>query len=174
MIDNPIQIRGIEEFQTRTQTKHHWSIFIKVDAGNGSVCLSLLDVWRRLNTHGLYPCSRAGQVPGTPAMTALLEAALTSPAVAIYGFYCHAGNAYASKSLDEGSTFLTEEVTAVNGVAAEAKDIASRLGKTHNVPWVLSVGSTPTAHAAASDEVRQKLKEVLNGKIELHAGELAA
>ncbi|KAH7102469.1 hypothetical protein BKA62DRAFT_699647 [Auriculariales sp. MPI-PUGE-AT-0066] len=148
IVDNPIQIQGLEEFGARTGS-HNWSVFIKVDAGNG----------------------RAGQVPNTPAMTALLQAALLSPAVSIYGFYCHAGNSYASKSAGEGSSFLTEEVNAVNTVAQEAAQLASKLGGSHGVEsWTLSVGSTPTMHAAASDAVRDQLRNVLVGKLELHAG----
>ena len=40
-------------------------------------------------------------------------------------------------------------------------------------PFVLSVGSTPTAHAASA-ETRKILSQILNGKLELHAGEWIA
>ncbi|KAI0682062.1 putative serine dehydratase domain-containing protein, partial [Cytidiella melzeri] len=36
-------------------------------------------------------------------------------------------------------------------------------------PFVLAVGSTPTAHAASAD-TREKLASLLNGTLELHAG----
>lgn len=39
----------------------------------------------------------------------------------------------------------------------------------HSQPFVLSIGSTPTAHAAGA-ESRQILSESLRGKLELHAG----
>lgn len=38
-----------------------------------------------------------------------------------------------------------------------------------NDPFVLAVGSTPTAHAAIG-ETRDKLASLLNGTLELHAG----
>lgn len=39
----------------------------------------------------------------------------------------------------------------------------------HSTPFVLSVGSTPTTHAASA-ATRLKLKQELNGVLELHAG----
>lgn len=170
IIDNPVQISGLEEFESRKKTGRKWSIFVKVDAGNGYAEIA---TFLRFALKGhLY--RRAGQVPNTPAMTALLEASLSSLSVSIYGFYCHAGNSYASKSIDEGTTFLTQEVTAVNIVAAEAKQVAARLSKAlPSESWVLSVGSTPTTHAASSATVREKIKKMLHGTLELHAGEAA-
>jgi D-serine deaminase-like pyridoxal phosphate-dependent protein len=112
-------------------------------------------------------CSRAGVVPGSPLFIELLKAAFSSPAVNVYGFYAHAGNAYASTSLDEASSFLSSEVHVVNQAAELAKPfISSDDGRP---PFVLSVGSTPTAHSA-SGEARERLKELLNGNLELHAG----
>ena len=83
----------------------------------------------------------------------------------IYGFYAHAGNAYASTSSDEAAQFLSSEVETVNKAAELAKGLISG----ERPPFVLSVGSTPTAHAASA-ETRSKLKELLHGTLELHAG----
>ncbi len=93
-----------------------------------------------------------------------------SPNVSVYGFYGHAGNAYASTSLDEASSFLSGEVGAVNTAAAAAKSILKSLGKEGpDVPFKLSVGSTPTAHAASA-ETKAALSTLLHGELELHAG----
>lgn len=86
----------------------------------------------------------------------------------MFGFYCHAGNAYASTSFSEASSFLSSEVNAVNDAAASALEILSKEGI--SAPkLVLSVGSTPTAHTA-NRETRDKLSSLLHGPLELHAG----
>ncbi|KAG5635619.1 hypothetical protein H0H81_010602 [Sphagnurus paluster] len=97
---------------------------------------------------------RAGVSTESPLFGELLSALFISPAISVFGFYGHAGNSYASKSSSEASAFLSAEVEAVN-CAAE--------------PFVLSVGSTPTAHAASS-ETRDLLSSQLHGILELHAG----
>lgn len=128
-----------------------------------------------LNTNNwLIYCSRAGVVPGSQEFSALLDVILKSPAVNLYGFYGHAGNSYASTSLSEASAFLSQEVEAVNSAAGFALEAISRLGKEVVVtrPFVLSVGSTPTAHAASA-EAREFLSKVLHGSLELHAGKLS-
>jgi len=101
----------------------------------------------------------------------LVIALFSSPAASVYGFYGHAGNAYASKSLSEASTFLSGEVDAVNTAAGRALALLSGTLKMEppTEPFVLSVGSTPTAHAASA-ETRAKLSTFLHGKLELHAG----
>lgn len=116
---------------------------------------------------------RAGLRPETPAFRALLEAALASSSISVYGFYTHAGNSYASTSFDDASNFLLSEVNAVNTAAGLALQvIAATPGLSQpREPYVLSVGATPTAHAA-SVELRAQLEPSLHGVLELHAGEL--
>lgn len=89
----------------------------------------------------------------------------------MYGFYGHAGNSYASTSLSEASSFLSSEVEAVNSAAEVALAVLSGLPNTeaYRQPFVLSVGSTPTAHAASA-ETRALLLRELHGILELHAG----
>ena len=115
--------------------------------------------------------SRAGVSPGSPQFYALLSVLLESSAINLHGFYGHAGNAYASTSLPEASRFLSGEVAAVNDAARAALEIISHStpSATLTQPFVLSVGSTPTAHAA-SLETRKMLSQVLHGTLELHAG----
>ena len=101
----------------------------------------------------------------------LLTVILASPAISIYGFYCHAGQSYASTSLDEASQFLSAELQAVNDAAEIATSAIAQTdtASSHNTPFVLSVGSTPTAHAA-TPETKAKLLSSLHGKLEIHAG----
>lgn len=91
----------------------------------------------------------------------------------VYGFYAHAGNSYSSTSFSEASSFLSKEVQSVNLAARIALDELSKFPDLQSVqkPFVLSVGSTPTAHAANA-ETRQILTEELFGTLELHAGKM--
>lgn len=100
-----------------------------------------------------------------------METLFKSTAVSVYGFYGHAGNAYASTSLDEAASFLSSEVEAVNTAAGLALAILSGAPELQapTQPFVLSVGSTPTAHAASVD-TKVKLSTLLHGSLELHAG----
>lgn len=115
--------------------------------------------------------SRAGLSPKQQAFQDLLKVILASPAVSVYGFYCHAGQSYASTSLDEASQFLSAELQAVNDAAEIATSVTAQMNtvSSHNTPFVLSVGSTPTAHAA-TPETKAKLRSSLHGKLEIHAG----
>ncbi len=130
-----------------------------------------------ISLHLSYPTNsasrRAGLRPETPAFRALLDAALVSSSISIYGFYTHAGNSYASTSFDDASNFLLSEVNAVNTAAGLALQIiAATPGLSQpREPYVLSVGATPTAHAA-TPELRASLEPSLHGVLELHAGEL--
>jgi D-serine ammonia-lyase len=89
----------------------------------------------------------------------------------LHGFYCHAGTSYDSTSLDEATNWLTDEVTAVLDGATLADEL---IKPNHSVssPLILSVGSTPTAHAfseTALATLRARL-ESCHATLELHAG----
>ncbi|KAI0032750.1 putative serine dehydratase domain-containing protein [Vararia minispora EC-137] len=146
LIDNAVQVKALEEFEKTLPEGRLWSVFIKCDGGQRQV---------------------EELVPGSPAFIELLKAAFASPAVDVYGFYAHAGNSYASTSLDEASSFLSSEVQVVNQAAELAKAFVS--ADDARPSFVLSVGSTPTAHSASA-EARERLKELLHGTLELHAG----
>lgn len=120
----------------------------------------------------LILCSRAGVPPSSKELNALLSAILRSPTTSLHGFYAHAGNAYSSTSQTEATSYLSSEVQIVNEAAAYALDNFSQLleATPHTVPFVLSVGSTPTAHASGL-EARDLLKRTLRGTLELHAGQ---
>ena len=116
---------------------------------------------------------RAGIVPGSPAFESLLKDIHASSAISLYGFYCHAGNSYASTSPPQASSFLSSEVETVNEAAKLALDLIPNWsgGEGEHPRFVLSVGSTPTAHSASA-ETRAQLESRLFGILELHAGKL--
>ncbi|KII94064.1 hypothetical protein PLICRDRAFT_50053 [Plicaturopsis crispa FD-325 SS-3] len=149
LVDHPDQVYFLEEFEKQRATPRRWSAFIKVDGGQ----------------------KRAGVSTATPEFESLCSTIFNSPAISVYGFYCHAGNAYASTSLPEASRFLSSEVEAVNTAAGLALAILSGSphSAAHNQPFILSVGSTPTAHAASA-ETKAQLSSLLHGSLELHAG----
>ncbi|OCB90100.1 hypothetical protein A7U60_g2658 [Sanghuangporus baumii] len=149
-VDHPEQIVALETFESQRPEPRKWSVFIKVDCGD----------------------KRAGIPAASPDFEAFLTRVISSPAVSIYGFYCHQGGSYASTSLEEASGFLSRELEAANAAVGLALAIlAGSPGGTTSTsaPFVLSVGSTPTTHAATA-ETRLKLKQELNGVLELHAG----
>ncbi|KAL1671351.1 putative serine dehydratase domain-containing protein [Schizophyllum commune] len=147
LVDHPDQVKFLEEFESKREKPRKWSAFVKIDGGQ----------------------KRAGVGPKSSMIEELLKTLAKSPAVSIYGFYAHAGNAYASTSQSEASKFLTGEVNSVNDAAEFAVSILGEDVKNHQQPFVLSVGSTPTAHSASA-ETRAKVSTLLHGKLELHAG----
>jgi len=73
--------------------------------------------------------------------------------------------------MPEAAGYLSGEIEAVNMAAGLALSI---LADTPTIPprtepFVLAIGSTPTAHAATA-ETRAQLETHLNGRLELHAG----
>lgn len=124
---------------------------------------------RRDDTNAPY--RRAGVVPRSQSFEDLLKVIYASSAISLYGFYCHAGDSYGSVGLSQGSQFLSSEVQTANEAAKLALDLISGWsgGKCEHPKFVLSVGSTPTAHSA-SVETRAQLGSLLHGTLELHAG----
>jgi len=148
LVDHPDQIRRLEEFEKLQSTARRWSAFVKVDGGQ----------------------KRAGVSPNSQLFVSLLSMLFASPAISLHGFYCHAGNSYASTSFPQASTILSAEVDAVDTAAGLALNILSGSPScdAYNRPFILAVGSTPTAHAA-TNETKARLAS-LNGTLELHAG----
>lgn len=136
MIDNDQHIQLLEDFSKKNPSApQKWNVFIKVDTGY----------------------HRAGLMTSSPALRNLVQKAEASPVVDVYGFYCHAGHSYKTRSSEEAAAVLQSEVDCV--VQASSLLPADR-------DVVVSVGSTPAAH------VVQLLKAALpsNVKLELHAG----
>lgn len=162
MIDNIAQVEALQAWAEKNMTsvaqqEECFSVFIKCESGN----------------------RRAGVHPESDYLRRLLSTIKERcPIVSVYGFYAHAGNSYASTSSAAAQVKLSEEIATVNKAAIVAKGILFDHtvaefadGSRHEQPFVLSVGSTPTAHAA-HDVVQAKaaLANLEGGKVELHAG----
>jgi predicted RNase H-like HicB family nuclease len=74
------------------------------------------------------------------------------------------GQSYAAKTLDTATEFYHSEISCVNTAASRAKS----MGLTGN--WILSVGATPTAHAAGMTE--HVKEDELEGALELYVANL--
>lgn len=94
-----------------------------------------------------------------------------SSAISVFGFYTHAGYSYGSTSAEEATSYLTGEVRLTNDAAAMAMEVLAESDdrEVKNQPFVLSVGSTPTALSATA-EAKLKMTSILNGTLELHTG----
>ncbi|KAM6508251.1 hypothetical protein FALCPG4_018129 [Fusarium falciforme] len=132
MVDNEQQITHLE----KAIGQNPWNIFIKIDVGS----------------------HRAGVPTASPALQRLVQRAEASPAVNIYGIYCHAGHSYGGRSRDDAESLLKVEISSV-------LETAKLLPANRNV--VVSIGSTPTAHVVES--LRTAIPA--NVKLELHAGQ---
>ncbi|KAG9083770.1 hypothetical protein FS749_005749 [Ceratobasidium sp. UAMH 11750] len=148
MVDHPYQIRALEAFDRQhpsdNPTLAKWSIFVKIDVGT----------------------KRAGLAPASGDLHGLVDTLVPSPTVSVHGFYAHAGHSYASTSQAQAEANLQNEISSVNAAAAHALSKYNA----HNIPvpkFVLSVGATPTAHAASG---KIEFPTPLNGTVELHAG----
>ncbi|KAG8889572.1 hypothetical protein FRB98_003841 [Tulasnella sp. 332] len=95
-------------------------------------------------------------------MTHLLASSST---ISVYGFYCHAGHSYSSTSLPEATTYFTTEVDTVIEAVRITNSLRSSTPPPNPILYVLSVGSTPTAHASAAFKASE-----VPGTLELHAG----
>lgn len=149
MIDHPDQVKDLVQWSIIYQQRLDWLVFIKVDQGS----------------------SRAGQTNGLTALQELTEMILLDPEYrnffSLCGFYVHAGQLYNARSQEDAKTQLLSEIEAANNAAAAAKKL--RL----DVDLILSVGATPTAHAASaltSKLLEEHFPDGLCGKLELHAG----
>lgn len=156
-----------------------------------SECKSVVHrVWRADQASS----SRAGLDPGSSPFEKLITALAKSEHTRIYGFYSHAGTSVSarwepndvlpgSRSLQYDATsdaqaaqYLDGEIETVDRASQRARqiirDVSSEVAASYEShPWILSVGATPTAHAADKNKKllgsKGKLKE---GFLELHAG----
>ncbi|KAH9003990.1 putative serine dehydratase domain-containing protein [Lactarius hatsudake] len=152
LVDHPKQIEALNGFENTRSIKRQWSVFMKIDGEQ----------------------KRAGVAPGSAAFEILLQTIHGTSTVSLYGFYCHAGDSYGSTSPSQASSFLSSEVETVNQAAKMASDriLGWSGGRFERPQFVLSIGSTPTAHSASA-ETRARLQSVLYGTLELHAGNYA-
>ncbi|TFY58845.1 hypothetical protein EVJ58_g6160 [Rhodofomes roseus] len=149
LIDHPEQIKFLETFEQSRAQPRRWSVFVKVDCGS----------------------KRAGLEANTPVFQELLKSIFSSPAISVHGFYTHGSKSYGSKSVSEASSHLSTELDAVNAAAGVALEFLKSNPELTgpSKPFVLAVGSTPSAHVATA-EARAQIKAHLNGILEIHAG----
>ncbi|KAK7525579.1 putative serine dehydratase domain-containing protein [Phyllosticta citriasiana] len=140
MIDHESQIDAIEKFAAANAVSAPWSAFIKIDMGT----------------------QRAGKPLASPQLKPLINRIESSSAVSIYGFYCHAGHSYGSRSKEAAAEVLHDEVNA----AVEATALMEK----PDTPVVISFGSTPTAHVVYT--LKKSLPATMT--LELHAGNFPA
>jgi D-serine deaminase-like pyridoxal phosphate-dependent protein len=114
---------------------------------------------------------RAGLTPESSNLESLIVEVITSPFLTLHGFYSHAGNSYASKDADTAADFLRIEVEAVEKAASLAHTLVEKQGLAP-LNLVLSVGSTPTAHASTllSQSTPGSKLAASGGALEIHAG----
>lgn len=156
LVDHISQVEALQNSLEQELDQEPIYVFIKIDSGY----------------------KRAGVTVSSCRLPELVKKISESSRVAIWGVYAHAGNAYGSKNISTATSFLTEELQCTNeaaqivGMILEEKGNDSR----HRIPLVLSVGCTPTAHAANSApniDVLVRLGKDLHGDLELHAGNYA-
>lgn len=140
MVDNVQQIEQLEKFASQDSSAPLWSVFVKVDVGT----------------------RRAGLETSSPAFVNLVKKVDASPAVSLYGFYCHAGHSYGCRTTEEAEKVLGDELDGV----VKAAGLLDETSNAKDRKLVVSIGSTPTAHVANS--LRERLPKGV--ELELHAG----
>jgi D-serine deaminase-like pyridoxal phosphate-dependent protein len=149
LLDHLDQVKFLEEYERTQKHPKKWSAFIKMNGG----------------------LKRAGILPEPVSFKAFMRRVFASSAISVFGFYTHAGYSYGSTSLEQATSYLTGEVRLTNDAATMAMEVLAESGnkEVDNRPFVLSVGSTPTALSATA-EAKLKMTSTLNGTLELHTG----
>lgn len=132
-------------FVEELTTGDPWPVFINVDCGS----------------------RREGVQLGSDELAVLIRQTLQSTRVRLHGFYCHAGHSYTGNSLGDAEQHLLHEIACGCAAAQQCLDIQADLRLT------VSVGATPTAHAASASVLDKIQTLSTNLKLELHAGNFA-
>ncbi|GES65982.1 2-deoxyglucose-6-phosphate phosphatase [Aspergillus terreus] len=132
-------------FVEQLTTGDPWPVFINVDCGS----------------------RREGVQLGSNELSVLIRQTLQSTLVRLHGFYCHAGHSYTGNSLDDAEQHLLQEIACGSAAAQQCLDIQADLQLT------VSVGATPTAHAASASMLDKIQALPANLNLELHAGNFA-
>jgi D-serine deaminase-like pyridoxal phosphate-dependent protein len=150
MLDNYEQLEILSKYSEEHNITKKWSVFVKINMGTNRAGLENEDnVLNKLIQQLATPNSKAAKY------------------ISLYGFYCHAGHAYGSKSIHQARSLLIQEVENANLACQKAIEINSSL------ELVISVGSTPTAHSASTSiAVLEEIEGLgkLYGTLEIHAG----
>lgn len=153
LIDHPDQAIALQAALEANEAKMPpLKVFIKIDCGY----------------------MRAGLTVESPVLPLVVQALASASQLFIWGTYCHAGFSYGSKTGAEASSYLSLEMQSVNQAAQIVTRVAASVENAQiRSPLVLSVGSTPTAHAAGAAMMQEEVKRIkseLIGDLELHAG----
>lgn len=148
LVDHIAQVQAVEQALQQRGSSKPINVYIKIDSGY----------------------RRAGLTIDSPALPKLVNKIIGGDLVAIWGVYSHAGHAYGSSDVSQAEAFLSEEVKSVNEAAKIIRNLlsSSQKGERHRKKLMLSVGCTPTAHAAG--KTSSNLARQLEGDLELHAG----
>lgn len=143
MVDHVDQITFLRSSHSKLRRKP-WKVLIKINGGG----------------------ERAGVRPESPELGEIIDAVVQDgKGVEVVGFYSHFGQSYASEGEKDAGEYFAGEVECVTKAAAFAR------GRGARGPWVLSVGATPTVHAAAALPKPSLGPEGEEGdKLEYHAG----
>lgn len=134
LIDNVQQLESIEEYNVK-QKQHNketrrWPVMIKVDSGT----------------------QRAGIPSPSSELLTVTEAVLDSTDVELGGFYCHSGHSYSAMSITDATNFFSEEIDAACDAFYNTQALIQKRKQQQpqeeTAKLILSVGATPTAHAA--------------------------
>ncbi|PWN34160.1 uncharacterized protein FA14DRAFT_124625 [Meira miltonrushii] len=158
LIDHPNQVKALQAaLETDLGKFPPMNVFIKIDCGY----------------------VRAGLSVDSPVLPILVQTLAQSSQLCIFGVYTHAGFSYDSKNSNEANSYLSTEMQSLDRAAQLVKQVSSSIPSAKiRTPLVLSVGSTPTAHAAGTSgqsgaAVAMKSK-LTGGELELHAGNYPA
>lgn len=158
IVDHPDQVKALQAaLETDSAKMPPINVFIKIDCGY----------------------MRAGLTVDSPALPLLVQTLAQASQLSIWGVYTHAGFSYDSKTVNDATSCLSKEMQSLNRAAELVNQIASTIPSAKvRSPLVLSVGSTPTAHAAGSsgqlEEAIAIKSKLTGGELELHAGNYPA
>ncbi|KAG1760825.1 hypothetical protein EDD22DRAFT_758979, partial [Suillus occidentalis] len=136
----------LEEYERAQELPKKWSMFIKMNGG----------------------LKQAGIIPEPVSFKAFMRRVFASLAISVFGFYTHTGYSYGLTSLEEATSQLTGEVCLAHDTAAMAIEVLAESDnrEVSNQPFVLFVGSTPTALSVTA-EAKLKITSTLNGTLEV-------
>ena len=139
-----VMIDSMVQLKSLLSQDQKWSVFIKVDCGT----------------------SRAGLPSDSSQLRDLIVEVLKQPTIDLFGFYCHAGHSYGATNMESAQRVFETEISCALEAVTLAREHERELQK-----YTISVGATPTAHAAQEMDSEQLLSSLPeNVQLELHAG----
>jgi D-serine deaminase-like pyridoxal phosphate-dependent protein len=149
LVDNVVQAEALQQKIKMDPI----SVFIKIDGGY----------------------NRAGLHVDSPLLPELIKTINRCDQIVLHGVYTHAGLSYKSTNASMTESHLKGELQCVDDAAQVVLKILKEEKNTqrHRSPLILSVGSTPTAHAFTNGGDFSSIRKALHGELELHPGNYA-